>query len=443
MKRLIIALVVLIFLAACSNQEAAEEPIERITPVETAEVTKDDFIIEREIVGRTMTADTSPVTVRTPGELVTLNISKGDRVKEGETIAVVDPGDGESQVELQQLAVQQAEKQLDNAQISKQQAVLGLENAQEQLSLAKDAAKAEQSQSSQAVETAKTQYQQARQIAEQTKQLVDEGVIPKALAEQAQSRAEQAKAQLQQIQSQEPQSSSAISQAEAQVEQARQQVEQAEIAVEQARLQVEQANVQLQQAKEQTANEAITAPATGEVNMLNADEGDFVTNQQPFASIVSLNPIHVTAALTPGQLALFEKGETIDVEIDSIDQTVPSTITYVASVPDDTGLFPIEATVDNAGEKIKPGMMATFLLPEIVVENTLIVPTEAVVENNEEAFVYHVVDGKAVRVDVTVQEAQTERTAIQADLPVDAEIITSGQLTLTDGGKVTVMKEDA
>ncbi|KHE68087.1 efflux RND transporter periplasmic adaptor subunit [Halobacillus sp. BBL2006] len=444
MKRIsMLLLLVVLLLAACSGDDTDEVKKERVTPVEVEKVVKDDFVIDREIAGRASTADSSPVIARTPGELVTLNVEKGDRVKEGETIGVVDPGNGESQVELQQLAVRQAEKQLENAQITKEQAELGVENAEEQVNLAKDAAQSEKSQSSQAIEAAHAQYEQAQQLADQTKKLVDEGSVPEALYQQAQSRADQAKAQYQQLKGQQPQSTSAVAQAEAQLNQAEQQLEQAKVGVDQAELQVEQATVQLNQAKEQTANEAVTAPTSGEVSSLSASEGDFVTNQQPFATVVGLNPMTVTASITAEQLPLFEKGEELEVEIDSINQTVSSTIQYVSSVPDDTGLYPVEATVDNGEEKIKPGMMATFLLPEIVVENTWIVPTDAVVEDANEAYVYHVVDKKAVRVDVEIIESQTDRTAIDGDLPADAQVITTGQLTLSDGGKVTIMKEDA
>ncbi|WP_079477977.1 efflux RND transporter periplasmic adaptor subunit [Halobacillus salinus] len=442
MKRFV-ALILLMTVVACSNQEAAEDKEPRVTPVETAEISRGDFIVEREIVGRATTAETSQVISETPGELVSLKFEKGDRVEKGDTIGVVDPGSGEDQIELQQLAVRQAEKQLENARISKQQAALGVENAEEQVELANKASNAEQSQTSQAVKAAKQQYEQAQELANQTQQLVEEGVVPESLAVQAQNRADQAHAQVQQLQGQQPQSSSAVAQAEAQVDQANQQLEQAQNAVEQAELQVEQANVQLQQAKDQTANQAVTAQASGELSTLNANVSDFVTNQQPFASIVGLNPMTVTASLTPEQLSLFKKGEELEVQVDSIDQKVTSTINYISSVPDDTGLYPVEATVPNDDENIKPGMMATFLLPEIVVESSLIVPTDAVVENGGEAYLYHVVDEKAVRVDVKILEAQTDKMAIEADLPKQAEVITSGQLTLTDGGQVSIMKEDA
>ncbi|MFZ0370218.1 MAG: efflux RND transporter periplasmic adaptor subunit [Halobacillus sp.] len=441
MKRIAVLIFLLIFLAACSNDNTEEETEERVTPVEVEQVQKEDFVINREIIGRTTTSDTTPVISETPGELVTLNVSKGDRIEEGQQIGVVDPGDGESQVELQQIAVRQAEKQLENAQISKEQAESGLENAQDQLELAEEAEDAQENQNEQAKEMAKQQYEQAQGLADQTKSLFEEGIIPEVLYQQAQSRADQAQAQLKQLKGG-SQQSSGIAQAEAQVDQARQQLEQARIAVDQAELQVEQANVQLNQTQDQTSNKIIKAPATGEIASLEVTEGALVTNQQPFATIVGLNPMTVTASITAEQLSLFNNGDELEVEISTLDEKVTSTVESVSSIPDDTGLYPVEAAVENGEERIKPGMMATFLLPETVVENSLVVPTDAVMEEGNQSYIYHVVDGKAVRVNVEVVEAQTERTAINAELPADAQVITTGQLTLTDGGKVTIMEED-
>jgi len=441
MKRIAVLIFLLIFLAACSNDNTEEETEERVTPVKVEQVQKEDFVINREIIGRTTTSDTTPVISETPGELVTLNVSKGDRIEEGQQIGVVDPGDGESQVELQQIAVRQAEKQLENAQISKEQAESGLENAQDQLELAEEAEDAQENQNDQAKEMAKQQYEQAQGLADQTKSLFEEGIIPEVLYQQAQSRADQAQAQLKQLQGG-SQQSSGVAQAEAQVDQARQQLEQARIAVDQAELQVEQANVQLNQTQDQTSNKIIKAPATGEIASLEATEGALVTNQQPFATIVGLNPMTVTASITAEQLSLFNNGDELEVEISTLDEKITSTVESVSSIPDDTGLYPVEAAVKNDEESIKPGMMATFLLPETVVENSLVVPTDAVMEEGNESYIYHVVDGKAVRVNVEVIEAQTERTAINAELPEDAQVITTGQLTLTDGGKVTIMEED-
>ncbi|MFG6114102.1 efflux RND transporter periplasmic adaptor subunit [Halobacillus sp. MO56] len=448
MKKLIgpfiLAVLLLGLISGCSNNDSEQaEEVERITPVETAVVEKGDLSIERKIVGRTKPANTSQIIPRSPGELVALNVEKGDRVKKGDAIGQVDAQNSQSQVDLQKNAVEQAGKQLENARISRRQAALGVENAKKQLDAAKQAQQAQAQQSKGQEQAAYQQYEQAKELADQTKKLADEGTIPEVLYQQAKSRADQAYAQYEQAKNQQAPSSAEIEQAEAQVDQAQSQLNQAEVGVEQAELQVEQAQVQLNQAQEQASNNTIYAGAAGEITSLEAQVGDMVSNQQPIGAIVALNPMTVEATVTSDQLNLFEEGQEIDVAINGVENPVTSTVDYVASVPNDTGLYPVEATIDNESEMIKPGTMATFLLPETVVADTFLVPTEAVVEEGGEAYIYEIVDEKAEKIAVTIVEAQSETTAIEGEITAGAEIVTTGQLTLTDGAKVSIIKEDA
>ncbi|MCP3027606.1 efflux RND transporter periplasmic adaptor subunit [Halobacillus sp. A5] len=442
MKRTILSLLLITAttLTACSsNSDDTQE--ERTTPVEVAEVTQEDFTIERKIAGRAATDEGTPVTPSIAGELVTLNVAKGDRIEEGETVGVVSPADQGSQVELQEVAVEQAQSQLDDARTQYDQAVEGVDTAEEQVDLAREASGAE---AEQTTEQARQQYESAQQIADETKKLADEGTVPESIYEQSQERADQAESQLNQASDQGGMTSSAAAEAEAQVEQAEQAVSQAESAVEQAELGLEQAQIQLDDAREQSENEAVIADETGEVASVEASEGDQVSNQQPFATIISLNPITITASITDEQLSLFNEDEEIDIEIPTIDETVTATIDYVPSVPDDTNLYPVEAAVDNAEENIKPGMMASFLLPENVVEDALIVPADAVVEQSGESYIYLLnADGDEVeRVDIEIEESQSDRTAITGDISAGDTVVTNGQLTLDDGAQVEVMKED-
>ncbi|WP_431803080.1 efflux RND transporter periplasmic adaptor subunit [Halobacillus andaensis] len=443
MKRTILSLLLITTatLTACNNNDNSE-PEERTTPVETAEVTQEDFTIERKIAGRAAADDGTPVTPSIAGELVTLNVAKGDRIEEGETVGVVSPADQGSQVELQEIAVRQAQSQLDDARTQYDQAVEGVETAEEQVELARQASGSE---TEQTIEQAREQYESAQQIADETKKLADEGSVPESIYEQAQERADQAEAQFNQASDQDKggMSSSAVAEAEAQVEQAEQAVSQAESAVEQAELGVEQAQIQLEDAREQSENEAVIASESGEVASVEASEGDQVSNQQPFATIISLNPITLTASITDEQLSLFEEGQELDVEIPTLDETVTATIDYVPSVPDDTNLYPVEATVDNPEDNIKPGMMASFLLPENVLEETLIVPSNAVVEQSGESYVYVVIEDESEveRVDIEINESQSDRTAISGDVSPGDMVVTNGQLTLDDGAKIEVMKE--
>ncbi|WP_173918604.1 efflux RND transporter periplasmic adaptor subunit [Halobacillus sp. Marseille-Q1614] len=444
MKRTILSLFLLaaalFTLTACNQNEGEETTEERITPVETARVEQGDFIIDRKIAGRAAPGESSPVLPSIPGELVTLNVAKGDRIEKGQTVGVVNPGDQGNQVELQEVSVRQAEAQLENAQTQYDQAVEGVNMAEEQLELIRESA------GTQSTQTAlEEQVNSAQQLADEAKKLADKGSVPQSIYEQAKSRADQAQKQFNQTLDQagataSAQASQAEAQAEAQLKQAKQAVTQAEQAVEQAQLGLEQAQIQLDAARTQTENEAIIAPRTGEVTTLEASEGDDVTNQQPFATITSLNPMTIVASVTSNQLSLFEKGEELEVEIEG--ETFTSTIDYVPSIPDDTNLYPVEATISNDEENIKPGMMASFVLPETAVEGALIVPTDAITEQSGQSFVYRINGDTVKRVDIEVVESQTDRSAIEGDLSVDEEVVTSGQLTLEDGAKIEVMEKE-
>ncbi|WP_181346807.1 efflux RND transporter periplasmic adaptor subunit [Thalassobacillus sp. CUG 92003] len=439
-----VMILLIAWLSACSEQSDEEDTTARTTPVETALIAKGDFQVDREIIGRAEAGDTSPVIPETPGELVALSVEQGDRVQKGDPIAEVNPGSrGEDQVELQEIAVRQAQSQLENARTTRQQAEKGLKNAQDQVEAAKQAQEAQQSQSEQAQQAAKAQYEEAQELADEAKKLYEAGDIPEILYNQAQSRADQAQAQYQQAKGQGASTESPVQQAEAQVASAEEQLNQAENGVEQAELQLEQTRVQLEQAQSQAANNTLTAPTAGEVANVEAGTGDMVSNQQPIATVVSLNPMTITATLTGEQLNLFEKGQDLEVKVEAREENPTATVQYVSSVPNDTGLYPVEATVDNSDETIKPGMMATFLLPEKVVENTLIVPTEAIVQEDNQSYLFQVEEDAVKRVDIEVLSSQSDRSAIEADLPEGAEIVTTGQLTLNDGGKITVIEEDA
>ncbi|SDX80059.1 efflux RND transporter periplasmic adaptor subunit [Salimicrobium album] len=377
MKRGILLSLLLILLAACSSDETEEEKT-RVTPVETEEIREGTFTVEREILARAEPSATSPVVPGAPGEITFISVEEGDSVERGDALAEITPGQGESQVELQENALAQARQQLD-------QAIASRDDAEE------------------AVERAKNQE-------------APEG-LSGLLGPSEQE-------------------------LEGQVAQAEQQLSQASSAVESARLQVEQAEIQLEQAREQSGPETLTSPRSGVVTSIQGNVGDMATNQQPFATVVSLNPALITASITAEQTSLFEEGAKYQVDVEASDEPVEAQLTNVATVPGDTGLYSVEAEISNPDGSIKPGTTAVFQLPETVVENTTIIPTEALVETSDETFVYKVEEKKAVKVPVSVESSQTEESAVTGDVSEGDSVVTSGQVTLTDGAEIRIIGED-
>ncbi|MRH43939.1 efflux RND transporter periplasmic adaptor subunit [Aquibacillus halophilus] len=186
----------------------------------------------------------------------------------------------------------------------------------------------------------------------------------------------------------------------------------------------------------------IEAPASGQLTTLDAKEGGMISNTEPFAVIVNLDTIQIQLNVTAENLDIFDGNDQATVRFDTIDLEEAATIDYVSSVANETGLYTIELSVDNQANNIKPGMVAVVHLPENVVESALQIPTTALVEEADETYVYVIEDDEAKKVAVTVIEAQTDWTAIEGEINKGDTVVTSGQLTLADGYKVDIMKEE-
>ncbi|RYG71622.1 efflux RND transporter periplasmic adaptor subunit [Lentibacillus lipolyticus] len=181
------------------------------------------------------------------------------------------------------------------------------------------------------------------------------------------------------------------------------------------------------------------AATAGEIAQLNAEEGTMVSGSDPLMVIADVAPMIMSASVTAGMRELLETGETYSVTID--DEDYDAELTTLGIMPDDTGLYPVEAEVEQDEEEMLPGMTAVMHVPEKRVNDTIIVPTAAVVTDSGETFVYVVNDDQAVKTDVTVQETQSDKTAVQGDVQTGDEVVVNGLLTLSDGMTVKVSEE--
>ncbi|MCA0970965.1 efflux RND transporter periplasmic adaptor subunit [Halobacillus litoralis] len=442
-------IVILMVLGACSQaaQSADGEEEETVTPVEVGEVTRGDLTLEQQINGRAIANQQAGIVPNTSGELVALEIQKGDYVKQGQVIGRVDAGSAQDNVELQQLSVESAQKSVDSAVNQRQQAQQGLANAKKQLEAAKIQGNSNSSSSSVNVENAQIELDQAKKSLERTQELFDAGAVSEQELENAQVRVKQAENALQSAKNSSESggssSQNSVDQAEIGVQQAQQQLDSAQIGVEQAKVSLRQAQTQLAQAHDALNDAAITSNVSGQVVSVDVEIGDPVSNTQAVAQVVDVSPIKAEISVNAEKLPLFQSGGDYSVNVDPLGESFTASVSYISPVTNDTGLYPIEAVISNDEEKIKPGMLLTINMPETTLEQTLLVPTSAVVENSTEAFVY-VVDEEniAVRKTVQVLEAQSDVTAVSGDLAEGDQVVTKGQITLDDGNKVQLIEEE-
>ncbi|RSK28646.1 efflux RND transporter periplasmic adaptor subunit [Bacillus sp. HMF5848] len=454
-----LSLAILLALAGCGQAATTSSDVEeKVTPVKVEQVTKGSLTVDNEIVGQAQANMTLSVFPKIAGELVELNVSKGDFVEKGAVLAKVNTRDLEIGLNSEQTVVSQAQGQVKQAQIQKNQAEDAIKNAEIQLQTAELSYKQATEGSSTgvansdiAVQQAEQNYNNAKTNYDRTKALFEDGIVSKQQFEQAESALKQAELGLEQakLQSTNAQSPTNLELAAQQVEQAKmalanakRQVELANVGVQQAQVSLKQAQLRSTQAQARLDDATLVAPEAGYIMSITSEPGEIVSSAQPLFTIVNVDPMKVSANISANQLAMFNVDETVTVAVPLTGSEAKATISFVSPAADQAGLYTVEATITNPPTELKPGMPVNFVIEESLVNDAVLVPTGAIIVKGGQSYVF-VVDGEtAVQTPVEVIQSQTETTAVRVDLAAGTQVVVKGQNTLVDGNKVRIMEEE-
>lgn len=192
----------------------------------------------------------------------------------------------------------------------------------------------------------------------------------------------------------------------------------------------------------------IEAPFDGVVLRKLAQERELVTAGQPILALSREGEGYVVkAALSDREIVQSAIGDVAQVELDAFPgQAFSARLTEVASAADEkTGMFDIEAQLDVSPANLKSGLVARLKWQPQSLDGTELayVPFAAIVEGNGgEAFVYELVEGRAVKRAVQIAFIDRERVALRAGIAPGATVIAEGAQFVADGSAVKVKADD-
>jgi len=190
---------------------------------------------------------------------------------------------------------------------------------------------------------------------------------------------------------------------------------------------------------------SIRAPITGRASMAAVKVGNFVRQADltPLATINQTAPVYVTFALPQGYLpqlrqALGNESASIEAVIPGDPRRASGQVTMIEnSIDVPTGTVPVRATMPNKDELLWPGTLVTVALT-FREEEGVVVPSAAVQVSQTGTYVF-VVNGDIVNVrSVTVARVASTDSVIANGLDGSETVVLNGQLTLTEGTKVSV-----
>ncbi|MCU0569156.1 MAG: efflux RND transporter periplasmic adaptor subunit [Oculatellaceae cyanobacterium Prado106] len=433
------------------------------TPVATQAVQRQTLPISITANGTINAQRSINLSPKSSGVIERLLVNEGDRVQQGQVIAVMDASNLQGQVlQMQgQLAQQEANLQRLMAgnrpeDIAKAEAQL-VEAEANLLQLQAGNRSQEIAQASARLQQAQITLEQKQLDFQRHQSLFDEGAIARQTLDQKRADRDVAQSQVEEAQQNLALQNAGtrpeqIAQAQARVEQQRQTVASLRAGnriedIDQGRAQVEAAQGALQNITAQFNDTQITAPFNGIVTKKYADVGAFVSPSMSgsgasasSSSILTLasDRQHVIVNLSEAQLAKVKLGQTVKLKIDAIPgETFTGKVEQIApqaTITQNVTSFEVRVSLPRS-DRFKVGMNAEAEFQIGQLENALFVPNAAVVRQAEEAGVYVLdQDGQQRFQPIQIGTTSGGQTEVKSGLNGNEQVLISPPTPRRSGG---------
>ncbi|WP_024279316.1 efflux RND transporter periplasmic adaptor subunit [Xanthobacter sp. 126] len=191
----------------------------------------------------------------------------------------------------------------------------------------------------------------------------------------------------------------------------------------------------------------IRSPATGRIGVSSVRPGTVIRVDDTLATVRQLAPIYVAFGLPERYIAGLRaaKDAKVSFTFQGTGETVSGGTVAVIdnTIEPQTGTLTARAIFPNADERLWPGALGAVTVTLRIEDNVVAVPSEAVQNGQDGPFVFIVDDSIAHVRPVTVARTVDGRTVISKGLNGGETVVTDGQLSLREGGRVNVRTRTA
>jgi RND family efflux transporter MFP subunit len=145
----------------------------------------------------------------------------------------------------------------------------------------------------------------------------------------------------------------------------------------------------LEALKAQLDMAVIKSPINGVVDEIILREGEMASPQMPFARIVNIDNVYITADVSEMYLPKIHKGDEVDIEFPVLGRTIKKDIFRISSVIDPSSrTFRVRVNLKNTDNLIKPNMMAVLKLLTYSNDSAIVVPSILVKKDFTGEFIF-------------------------------------------------------
>ena len=403
-SRILFVAVPLLFLAACAKKE--EEKAETPAPVQVTAVTQATI---RRIVsgdGALFPLDQANVMSKIAAPVQKFYVDRGDHVKQGQLLAVLENRDLIAAAAESRGAVEQAESNL---------------RATEGATVPEAVVKAQTD-----LESASEARDNAKKVLDSREQLFKQGAL---------------------AQRQVDESRVAFSQADSQFRAAQEhlktlQTVSKEEQVKGAAAQVQSAKAHLDSQETQVAYSRVVSPISGIIADRPLSAGEMANPGTPLLTVMDISRVVARINVPQAEAPTVKVGQTATLSQPDSKDEVEGKVTVVSPAADpNTTTVQVWIQIDNPGERLKPGMAMHAAIATEVYKAATVVPVAAILPGEEGGTAVLAVSSDNIAHKRTVKLGVREGNQVQilSGANPGEEVVTVGGLGLDDKAKVKIV----
>ena len=216
----------------------------------------------------------------------------------------------------------------------------------------------------------------------------------------------------------------------------RQQLDQAKLALVNAKAKLQQANITFGDA-------TIKSSINGIVNKKSVEPGTVVAPGTQLFELVNVSKLKLKVTVDESHIATLKVGSTVKVTASVYpDKEFTGKITFIAPKADESLNFPVEIEItNNANNDLKAGMYGTAVFTSAADQTPVLTVSRNAYVGSVSSNQVFVVNGDKVRLTKIVSGRNFgDKVEVLGGLKEGDIVVVSGQINLTDGAQISVVK---
>ena len=212
-------------------------------------------------------------------------------------------------------------------------------------------------------------------------------------------------------------------------------------AVDVAQGNMERALAKQQQDEVLLSKTTIVAPFSGIVGLRQISPGAYLRAGDDIVRLENVSAVKLDFRVPESYLSKLRPSQEVSIKTDAFpNETFKGRIFALEpGVDEKTRTILARALIPNPQNKLRAGMFARVNVLLETRPNSILVPEQAIWPQGRDAFVYRVVDGKALLTKIELGVRHPGEVEVVKGLSATDTVVTDGQMKLKDGAPVTVM----